>query len=206
MSPTLLDVALLTGIPPHGAPAYTGLEFDRPKSSWPSNNKGGISSFRALNSSAAFGHGLGILGTGKLSREPRNWAFFATPSRVSPIVRLSVVNPSSRYYRIRRRLSNEKRRRKVRRSWINFLVLGLVRLSFSIVASSKVKAFEALFYRGSVPLPGKEERFWTELHLWILYIYGYRSQNPQSGFNTPNSQVKPPIPVFPPNSRSKPEV
>lgn len=44
----------------------------------------------SLNYSAAFGHGLGILGTGKLSREPSNWAFFATPSRVSPIVRLSV--------------------------------------------------------------------------------------------------------------------
>lgn len=71
-----------------------------------------------------------------------------------PSLRLTVVNPSSRYYRIRRRLSNEKRRRKVRRSWINFLVLGFVRLSFSIVASRSKCAFEALFFRGSVPLPG----------------------------------------------------
>jgi len=70
MSPTLLDVALLTGIPPRGTPAYTGLEFDRPKYSAPSNNKGRISSFRALNSSAAFGHGLGILGTGKITKNP----------------------------------------------------------------------------------------------------------------------------------------
>lgn len=52
MSPTLLDVALLTGIPPRG---LHGLEFDRPKYSAPSNNKGRISGFRALNSSAAFG-------------------------------------------------------------------------------------------------------------------------------------------------------
>ena len=37
-------------------------------------------------------------------------------------------------------------------------------------------------------------------YFFELFIYGIRSQNPQSGFNTPNSQVKPPIPVFLPNS------
>jgi len=70
MSPILLDVALLTGIPPRGTPAYTGEEFDRPKEVFFAFEQQGKNFLRAFHSSAAFGHGLGILGTRKLSREP----------------------------------------------------------------------------------------------------------------------------------------